>query len=485
MISDKFLSLVQRKLPFELTEVQQDVVRRIGTFLFHGGERQAYMLRGFAGTGKTFMVSAIVRVLHDLGREVVLLAPTGRAAKVLSQHAGYPAYTIHKEIYRQDKAGDLDAHFALGFNKHKDAVFIVDEASMISNEGSLQATFGTGSLLDDLVAYVYSSAGCSMVLVGDNAQLPPVGEEDSPALRVDVLRSMGLNVEGYQLSTVMRQAAESGVLWNATGMRKMLTVSGYMLPKIRFSGFADIARISGADMVESLDADYGRYGQEQVVVITRSNKRAVEYNLGIRNAIFGREEGLAVGDVVMVVRNNYYWLEQMAAEMKSDGDSSKLPTNFLANGDIGVVRRIGSYYDFYDLHFADVTLQFPDYDDLELEVRVLLDALTSETPALTREQSDRLYQGVMEDYAEIRSKAERMRKLRLDPNYNALQIKYAYAVTCHKAQGGQWSNVYVDQGWLPPDGADVSYLRWLYTAFTRTTDRLYLVNWPEAQIADN
>ena len=356
---------------------------------------------------------------------------------------------------------------------------------MISNEGSLQATFGTGSLLDDLVAYVYSSAGCSMVLVGDNAQLPPVGEEDSPALRVDVLRSMGLNVEGYQLSTVMRQAAESGVLWNATGMRKMLTVSGYMLPKIRFSGFADIARISGADMVESLDADYGRYGQEQVVVITRSNKRAVEYNLGIRNAIFGREEGLAVGDVVMVVRNNYYWLEQMAAEMKSDGDSSKLPTNFLANGDIGVVRRIGSYYDFYDLHFADVTLQFPDYDDLEVEVRVLLDALTSETPALTREQSDRLYQGVMEDYAEIRSKAERMRKLRLDPNYNALQIKYAYAVTCHKAQGGQWSNVYVDQGWLPPDGADVSYLRWLYTAFTRTTDRLYLVNWPEAQIADN
>ena len=490
MISDKFLSLVQRTLPFELTEVQQDVVRRIGTFLFSGGERSAYMLRGYAGTGKTFIMSAIVRVLHSLGREVVLLAPTGRAAKVLALHAGYPAYTIHKEIYRQDKVGDLNAHFVLGFNKHKDAVFIVDEASMIANEDSLLATFGTDSLLDDLLAYVYSSEGCSMILVGDNAQLPPVGEEESPALRVDVLRGMGLSVTGYQLTTVMRQAEESGVLWNATELRKLLTAAtatgGEMpLPRIRFRGFADIARISGADMVESLEADYDRYGQEQVVVITRSNKRAVEYNLGIRNAIFGRDEGLTVGDVIMVVRNNYYWLELMAAEMKNDGDNGKLPTNFLANGDIGVVRRIDSYYDFYGLHFADVTLQFPDYDDLEVEVRVLLDALTSEDPALTREQSDRLYQGVMEDYAEIRTKAERMRRLRLDPNYNALQVKYAYAVTCHKAQGGQWSNVYVDQGWLPPDGIDISYVRWLYTAFTRTTDRLYLVNWPEAQSADN
>lgn len=259
-----------------------------------------------------------------------------------------------------------------------------------------------------------------------------------------------------------------------------------LLPQVRFSGFSDIVRLPGNEMVETLETDYDRYGQEQVVVVTRSNKRAVEYNRGIRSVIFGREEGLTVGDVIMVVRNNYYWLEQLAAEMQrersNDGQSeSTLPTNFIANGDIAIVRHIGSHYSFYGLHFADVTLQFPDYDDLEMDVRVVLEALTSEAPALTREQSDMLYRGVMDDYAEIRSKRERMRKLRLDPNYNALQIKYAYAVTCHKAQGGQWHNVYVDQGWLPPDGIDRSYVRWLYTAFTRATDRLYLVNWPASQ----
>lgn len=486
MISDSFLVMVQRSLPFQLTEVQQDVVKRIGAFLFQPRERGAYLLRGYAGTGKTFLMSAIVKVLRALGREVVMLAPTGRAAKVLALHAGCAAYTIHKEIYRQDKVGELDAHFALGLNKHKDAVFIVDEASMIANESSLSATFGSGSLLDDLVRYVYSSPGCTMILIGDNAQLPPVEEEESPALSVGVLRGMGLDVTGYQLTTVMRQAEESGILFNATALRKALVEKSdnMQLPRVQFSGFNDIQSLSGTDMVETLQSDYDRYGLDQTVVVTRSNKRAVEYNLGIRNIIFGREEQLAVGDVIMVVRNNYYWLEQLAADLRKE-EAAQLPTNFLANGDIAIVRAITGHYDFYDLHFADVTLQFPDYSDMEIDVRVLLDALTSESPSLTREQSDCLYNGVMEDYADIRTKAERMRKLRLDPNYNALQIKYAYAVTCHKAQGGQWRNVYIDQGWLPPDGVHRSYLRWLYTAFTRATENLYLVNWPEEQTVSN
>lgn len=499
MISDSFGLLVQKALPFELTEMQREVVRRMADFVFHPKERSAFLLRGYAGTGKTSIMSAVVRVLHSLRRDVVLLAPTGRAAKVFSQYSGYPAYTIHKEIYRQRNSADIESHFDLNQNKHKNAVFIVDESSMISSEDGFLAMFGTGNVLNDLITYVYSSRGCCMVLVGDNAQLPPVGEEESPALSESVLEALGLEVVSHQLTDVMRQAEQSGILTNATSLRQQLdgqrsmvdgqrsTVDGQLLlPQVRFSGFSDIVRMPGNEMVETLETDYDRYGQEQVVVVTRSNKRAVEYNRGIRSVIFGREEGLTVGDVIMVVRNNYYWLEQLAAEMQrersNDGQSeSTLPTNFIANGDIAIVRHIGSHYSFYGLHFADVTLQFPDYDDLEMDVRVVLEALTSEAPALTREQSDMLYRGVMDDYAEIRSKRERMRKLRLDPNYNALQIKYAYAVTCHKAQGGQWHNVYVDQGWLPPDGIDRSYVRWLYTAFTRATDRLYLVNWPASQ----
>ena len=497
MIEDTFLELTEQSLPFAPTEAQREVILRLSRFLFTHEPRAVYMLRGYAGTGKTSLMSAVVRVLRRVGRDVVLLAPTGRAAKVLAQHSGLSAYTIHKEIYRQKKAGDLDAHFSLGFNKRKNAVFIVDEASMITNESSLTATFGTGSLLEDLASYVFQSSTCSLILIGDNAQLPPVGEDESPALSIATLRDMRLAVHGYQLTSVMRQAEQSGILWNATALRRLLTEdTPQPQVKVRFASFSDIVNLPGSELVETLEADYDRLGQEQVVVVTRSNKRAVEYNLGIRNVVFGRDGGLAVGDVIMVVRNNYYWIEQLCSDSKQTHEASKednaspkahktvatTATNFIANGDIAIVRHISGREDFYGLHFADVTLQFPDYDDLELDVRVLLDALTSEAPALTREQSDMLYRGVMEDYAEIRSKAERIRKLKLDPNYNALQIKYAYAVTCHKAQGGQWSHVYVDQGWLPPDGIDRAYLRWLYTAFTRATERLYLVNWPDRLI---
>lgn len=482
MIQDTFLASIQRSLPFELTQAQEEVIKHLCTFIYKEQEYGAYILRGYAGTGKTTIISSVVKLLHRLEREVVLLAPTGRAAKVLSQHAGFPAYTIHKEIYRQKQVGDIDSTFDLDQNKHKNAIFVIDEASMISNDSTELSPFGTGRLLDDLITYVYSSPGCKIIFVGDNAQLPPVGEEESPALTPSRLKGMGLNASGFQLATVMRQASESGILVNATQLRQHISQQlTSEPPTITFSGYDDIRPMPGNEIVESLESDYDHYGTEEVVVITRSNKQAVQYNLGIRNMIFGREESLTVGDAIMVVRNNYYWTEVLAAEMKREGNRSPLPIDFFANGDIAIVTHIDSYYEFYDLHFADVTLQFPDYDYFEMDVRVLLDALTSETPSITREQSDRLYHGVLEDYAEIRTKKERMRKLRLDPNYNAVQIKYAYAVTCHKAQGGQWRNVYVDQGWLPPDGIDRSYYRWLYTALTRATHTLNLVNWPEKQ----
>lgn len=280
----------------------------------------------------------------------------------------------------------------------------------------------------------------------------------------------------------MRQAAGSGILSNATSIRRSLTADDTTVPPtVNFSGFDDIRNIHGGEVIDCLEADYDHYGTEEVVIITRSNKQAVRYNLGIRNIIFGREESLTTGDAVMIVRNNYYWTEKYAADNTQNGSENALPINFLANGDIAIVTHINQHIELYGLHFADVSLQFPDYGNFEMDVRVLLDTLTSESPALTKEQSDKLYYGVMEDYADIKNKKERIKKMRLDPNLNAVQIKYAYAVTCHKAQGGQWRNVYIDQGWLPPDGINRSYYRWLYTAFTRATGRLNLINWPESQ----
>ena len=481
MIEDTFLKNIQKSLPFELTPAQEEVIKRMCTYIFNPQPQSAYILRGYAGTGKTTIVSAVIKLLRRLGREVVLLAPTGRAAKVLSQHSGYPAYTIHKEIYRQKQVGDIEASFDLDINKHKNAVFFVDEASMIANDNSGLSPFGTGQILDDLINYVCQCTGCCLIFVGDNAQLPPVGEEESPALSATALRNMGLSVSGFQLATVMRQASQSGILFNATKIRNYITHEmTYDPPVIDISDFDDVSNINGSELIENLETDYDNYGLEEVVVITRSNKQAVQYNLGIRNMIFGREESLTVGDVIMIVRNNYYWTEQLMAQTDAKSRAS-IPINFFANGDIAIVTHIDMHLDLYDLHFADVTLQFPDYNYFEMDVRVLLDALTSESPSLTKEQSDKLYYGVMEDYAEIKNKKERIKKLRLDPNYNAVQIKYAYAVTCHKAQGGQWHNVYIDQGWLPPDGINRSYYRWLYTAFTRATHQLNLINWPEKQ----
>ena len=445
---------------------------------------ELFLLRGYAGTGKTTLVGALVKTLAELKQPVVLMAPTGRAAKVFSSYAGCPAYTIHKRIYRQKSITD-DSSFSLNVNLSKHTLFIVDEASMISNEGLSSSVFGTGRLLDDLIQYVYSGEGCRLMLMGDIAQLPPVGEEESPALSTQVLSSYGLEVFELTLTQVMRQLSESGILYNATKIREKLTsqetiaIDGALLnfspANLEGSVFPDVRRVAGDELIESIESSYSRWGSDDCMVICRSNKRANIYNQGIRNRILYREDELTSGDRLMVVKNTYYWVERIARE-----EHQPQPLSFIANGDIAVVRRVRRTRELYGFRYADVLLRFPDYDDYELEATVLLDTLYSESPALTREESNRLFEAVMEDYADIPQKKERHRKLREDPHFNALQIKFAYAVTCHKAQGGQWGCIYLDQGYLPPDTSPIDYYRWLYTAFTRATEQVYLVNWPES-----
>ena len=432
------------------------------------------ILRGSAGTGKTTLAGAIVRAMVALKQKLVLLAPTGRAAKVFSQNAGHAAYTIHRRIYRQKSAGDLSA-FSLNDNLNRDTLFIIDEASMIANQGYGDSAFGSGCLLDDLMQFVYqnSDSNCRMLLIGDKAQLPPVGEDESPALLADVLQGYGMHVYECDLNQVLRQGEESGVLWNATQIRQMITHDEMtQLPKIRFAGFSDIQMVPGGELIDALSSSYYRVGVDQTIVVTRSNKRANIYNQGIRNMVLDREEELCGGDQLMIVKNNYFWTE----------GSKDIP--FLANGDIAVVRRVRNVHELYGFRFAEVTMQFPDYDDYELTATVCLDTLTTEAPALTREQQEQLFNAVMEDYADIPTKPERIKKMKSDRYYNALQIKFAYAVTCHKAQGGQWAHVYLDQGYMTDDMLTPDYIHWLYTAFTRTTEKLFLVNWPPNQVDD-
>lgn len=474
------LTALSDNLPFVPTEEQYNALAMLARFAETRQPLTAFILRGYAGTGKTSLVSAFVRGLKETGTEPVLLAPTGRAAKVFSLYSGVQAYTVHKAIYRQKTFNGEDTDFDLGYNKRKNVVFIVDEASMISNEGG--SMFGSGRLLDDLVSFVYQGAGCKLLLVGDTAQLPPVGEELSPALNNEALKLYGLTVGCADLRQVMRQDSNSGVLTNATGIR-MLVAQGEPddFPKISVKGFNDIRYLSGGELIEELESCYDDVGSDQTVVVTRSNKRAIVYNRGIRARIYEREGDLSAGDRVMVVKNNYFWAALAAAE--SNGADAP-QTDFIANGDIAEVRHVRNVHAMHGFRFADATLRFPDYDDCEFEARVLLDTLDSEAPALKREESLRLYQSVVADYQDIRNRRERMKRLRQDPYYNALQIKYAYAITCHKAQGGQWSRVFLDQGYTPADMLSLNYLRWLYTAFTRTTERLYLVNWPKNQRAE-
>ena len=452
------------------TAEQEHAIDVFSLFMTDRDDHVVMILRGSAGTGKTTLAGAIVRAMNVLKQKMILLAPTGRAAKVFALNAGHPAYTIHRRIYRQKSAGDISA-FNLNFNNNRDTLFMIDEASMIANQGYGESAFGSGCLLDDLMQFVYSGQNCRMVLVGDKAQLPPVGEDESPALMSDVLRAYGMKVYECDLNQVLRQSEDSGILWNATRIRTL--IDDWILPKIRFQGFADIVRVPGDELIESLATSYSRVGMDETMVITRSNKRANIYNQGIRNTVLDREDELCRGDQLMIVKNNYYWTEQ----------SKEI--SFLANGDIAVVQRVRNVQELFGFRFADVTMTLPDYDSYELTATVILDSLTTESPALSREQQEQLYNAVMEDFADIPLKADRIKQLKKDKYFNALQIKFAYAVTCHKAQGGQWAHVYIDQGYMTDDMLTPDYIHWLYTAFTRATEKLFLVNWPTTQIEES
>ena len=462
---------------FEPTHEQAIAMNRLAQFVDDPAAKRVFLLKGYAGTGKTAIVGALVRSMVRHRRRVVLMAPTGRAAKVFSNTSGFPACTIHKKIYRQKSMLDAGS-FQLDRNMHEHTLFLVDEASMISNEGLSGSTFGTGRLLDDLISYVYSGVDCRLLMLGDQAQLPPVGEHESPGLSAGMLRGYGLEVSEFCLENVMRQEHESGILYNATVLRNF-TIDATAAAGFRFrlDGFKDVVKISGSELIETLSGCYIRDGIDETMVLCRSNKRAIVYNNGIRNAILDREDELNRGDSVMIVKNNYYWTERLVAEEGADSYAN-IPS-FIANGDIAVIRRVRRERELYGFRFEDAVLSFPDYDDLEIDVTLLLDTLHSEAPSLTREESDKLFNSVMEDYADVPSKKEKMKLLRENRYFNALQIKYAYAVTCHKAQGGQWKNIFIDQGYVTPEMQDEDYYRWLYTALTRATQTVYLVNWPE------
>ena len=483
MIADELKYRIRTAFGYEPTQEQQAAIDVFATFMADSRMMPVMVMRGSAGTGKTTLAAAIVRALQSLEQQLVLMAPTGRAAKVFSLYAGSAAYTIHRRIYRQKS---LEGGFDLGYNNAKDTLFIVDEASMISLNGEGR------SLLDDLISFVYNGRNCRLMLIGDHAQLPPVGEEESPALMAPVLRSYGLHVYECTLNEVLRQSQESGILYNATEVRWLMyegtvpsvsseanyrgTVPHMQLPKVHLQGFTDIHVVPGDELIETLASSYSKVGLDETMVVTRSNKRANIFNQGIRNQILGREEELTTGDQLMVVKNNYFWTKPESPD--SEGSSLE----FIANGDMAVVRKVRNVHEQYGFRFAEVTMTFPDYDDYELTATVLLDTLTSEAPALTRDQQEALYNKVLEDYADIPRKADRMKALKEDRYYNALQVKYAYAATCHKAQGGQWAHIYVDQGYMTDDMLSADYLHWLYTAFTRATEQLYLINWPKTQI---
>lgn len=476
MIKDELHRLILRKLGHSPTSEQDVVVEALTDFLLSGSADSLFLLRGYAGTGKTTLIGALVKVLDVLRQKVVLLAPTGRAAKVFSLYAGHPAFTIHKKVYRQRSFSDEVDNFTQNVNLYQHTLFIVDEASMIANEELSGAVFGTGRLLDDLVQFVYSGQGCRLLLVGDSAQLPPVGEEESPALSADMLRGYNLEISEGTLTQVVRQIQDSGILWNATRIRQLIRDEDvFGLPRVRLAGFPDVRRVPGNELIECLEECYSKCGTDQTVVITRSNKRANLYNNGVRARILGYEEELTGGDQLIVVKNNYYW---------AGGKEEENGMEFIANGDVATVLRFRRERSLYGFRFADVLLRFTDYDDYEVEATVLLDTLQTDAPALTRDRSQALFQAVWNDYPEVTTKRERMKKVKQDIYYNALQIKYSYAITCHKAQGGQWQNVFIDQGYMTEDMLTPDYFRWLYTAFTRATDRLFLVNWPKEQLED-
>ncbi len=467
MLKTHISNILTSQLGHQPTPGQELLIKMIPEFLTGGNGKEILLVKGFAGTGKTSILGALVKTIRILKKNVVLLAPTGRAAKVLASFCNYNAYTIHKKIYRQKSASEGTGRFVLDRNLHSNTLFIVDEASMISNQSFESDMFGSGRLLDDLISYVDNDRNCGLVLVGDTAQLPPVGIDISPALDASYLKGFGLNVSEVFLSEILRQAEDSGILFNANGIRHRITGDVSGLPHIILNDFTDVERVHGEDLLEKITESYDKSGTENTIVVTRSNKKANQYNRGIRERILCRDEELTAGDLMMVVKNNYFWLPENEL------------TDFIANGDIIEIIRIRRYQELYGFRFADALVRFIDYRGTEIEVKLLLDTISSETASLSSQQNKNLFQAVMEDYSDITNKRKRMEKLKSNPWFNALQVKFAYAVTCHKAQGGQWKNVFIDQGYITDEMINTEYLRWLYTAFTRPTEKLFLVNFSD------
>ncbi|MEI7981476.1 MAG: AAA family ATPase [Bacteroidota bacterium] len=466
------ISMLRREFPYEPTPGQDRLLGELAVFLTISWKQQnaLFILRGYAGTGKTTVVQSLVNVLPLLGKKTVLMAPTGRAAKVLSGYTKKQAHTIHRKIYlaRTNKEGLLDLKLQVNYHKH--TLFIVDEASMIQHTMATEASlFATRNVLDDLFQFVYSGENCRMLFIGDAAQLPPVGLDHSPALDTAFLtRAYHLSIDSSELTEVVRQASKSGILNNATRVRQKLLEEKLSFPLFSLEGFRDVCRLSGQDLEEALNQAYAGSGKDNNVIICRSNKRANIYNREIRKRILYLDEEISTGDYLMVVKNNYFWLPPDSA------------AGFVANGDILELTRIRKIEELYGFRFAEVTIRFLDYpDEKPLDVIIILDTLMTESAALTQADNNRLFQTVLADYQDLRSKRARMEKVKESPYFNALQVKFAYALTCHKTQGGQWDTVFIDQGYLNDKMINSEFGRWLYTAVTRATKKLYLINFED------
>ena len=466
MAAGSFVKEMTDNLGFTPTEDQSRLFAALEEF---GGDPASdiMVVAGYAGTGKTSAIAAFVKTLHQHKYKYVLLAPTGRAAKVLSGFTGHQAYTIHKHIYRQKSLSAGFGKFSLDINRSRDTFFIIDESSLITIDDGGGNVFGSGDLLQDLVGYVRSAIGNKMIFVGDRGQLPPVGMDASPALDIDFMQTAFGPVHTADLTTVMRQAQQSGILHNATILREMERQGHLERPRLELEGFDDVCRVSGSELIESMSDAISRYGLDDVVVLTRSNKRANRYNAGIRASVLYREEQLTRGDKLMVVKNCYQFLEKLEDE-----------DFFVANGDMARLQKISRYEERYGLHFAQATLSFPDYDNLEITAKIILDTLSSEAAALTAEQQEALFEGVWADYDDITVKKKRYEAVREDKYFNALQVKYATAITCHKSQGGGWPCVYIDNPFWGPE-VTIDDIKWLYTAITRATEKVFFVNFPD------
>ena len=465
MNSPLFYSILQKSFPFNPTLKQTIFFKKIADFATNSTNEELFVLKGYAGTGKTTLISTLVANLITVNKKYVLLAPTGRAAKVIANYSGKPAFTIHKKIYFPKKNSSGGVFFTRQVNKHKNTIFIVDESSMISDVNTDSKSAESNSLLDDLMNYVYSGENCKMILLGDTAQLPPINLEVSPALNIETLLAYyNKNVVHVELDEVMRQEENSGILYNATVLREVL--KEHFIESFRFEvkGYKDIVRLTdGYDIQDAINTSYSKEGMEETAFIVRTNKRANQYNQQIRNAILFRESDLSAGDYMMVVKNNYFWLKETDE------------AGFIANGDIVEVLEIYKIQELYGFKFAKVKIRMVDYPNQKpFETILLLDTITSESPSLTYEEANRLYQEVLKDYENEGASYKKAQKVKENEYFNALQVKFSYAITCHKSQGGQWNTVFVEQPYLP-NGVDRDYIRWLYTAVTRAKEKLYLI----------